>query len=394
MNDLLEVLVVGGGPAGAMAALQLAKAGRSCTLLERSATPGAKVCGEFLSPEAVESLDELGFPWRAAEAVTLEYVRLQTARRDTTARLPFTPAARSVARPVLDGWLLDEARAHGATVRRGVSVKAVEPRGDMFCVRTSDGTLQARNLILATGKHTIHQFHPRQAGGGPRDLVGYKMNFRDLSSSLRLALGRTLALFFFPGGYGGIARVSHDEATVSLLASSHWLRSHGNRDLALLTTLAKQAPLLDQLLREAVPAWPRPLTVANLPYGHCDPNQAAHAGLFAVGDQFAVLPSFTGTGLAFAITSGRLAAANLVTWPRGEAASRHARQAADTARAVMKRAMWLHRWLQRPAFARTALSAIAVMPRLTSAVALATRLPLSARLAGTTPSTRAQELAE
>jgi len=50
-----ENLVVGGGLAGAMAGLRLARAGRSVVLLEKE--PGAhhKVCGEFLSPEAVST---------------------------------------------------------------------------------------------------------------------------------------------------------------------------------------------------------------------------------------------------------------------------------------------------------------------------------------------------
>lgn len=368
-----------------MAALVLAKAGVPCTVFERTRDPAAKVCGEFLSPEAVATLTAHGFPWQRLGPVTLDHVRLHNGRKNTVAPLPFRPAARSVPRPVLDEWLLGEAERHGAEVRRGTQVHGIEAREGRFHIefehaRDGKAGVAFDDLILATGKHGLRQFHRRNPPKG-QSLVGYKMNFKGLSHGLRAALNSTLDLFFFAGGYGGIARVADDELTISLLVQGHVLRSHGSRDTALLAALASRAPVVAQVLQECVPAWPRPLTVANLPYGHIDSPTCATAGLFAVGDQFAVLPSFTGTGLAFALTSGRLAAERLLADDREHAAAAYAQQAHATARAVMRRAMWLHGWFQRPLFARAAVAAAALMPRLSGAVARATRLPVRPALA-------------
>lgn len=366
-------VVVGGGPAGALAALLLARRGRSIRLLERTTEAGVKVCGEFLSPEAVQRLDRVGFPWARAEAVSLTRVVLMAAGRQVEVALPFE--ARSVARAKLDGWLLEEAGRAGAHIERGVTVRDIALTRPGFQLRTNQGDLHTNGLVLATGKHALSAFNPR-AGTGDETLVGYKMDFSRLSPRVRATLDHTMGLFFFEGGYGGIARTGNDAATVSLLVRAHVGRRFGLRDLSLLEALAPELPLLSLLLDDATAEWARPATVANLPYGHCAPARPLAPGLLAVGDQFAVLPSFTGTGISFALASGALAARCLYEAPEpAVAAERHAAFARPLARAVQRRAMLLHSAFQKPLFAAVALRALAHAPRLAVWVARATRLP-------------------
>jgi 2-polyprenyl-6-methoxyphenol hydroxylase-like FAD-dependent oxidoreductase len=95
-----EVLVLGGGVAGCAASIALARKGRSVTLIEREPTPRHKVCGEFLSGEALEDLHALGIDVASLGAVPINYVRLAAARRAATAPLPFP--AKSLTRKALD----------------------------------------------------------------------------------------------------------------------------------------------------------------------------------------------------------------------------------------------------------------------------------------------------
>jgi hypothetical protein len=118
-----EVFVIGGGVAGCAAAIALSRNGRSVTLIEREHTPRHKVCGEFLSGEALEDLRALGIDVAALGAVPIDFVRLAAARRAAEAPLPF-PAA-SLTRKTLDTALIAGAMAAGVRVERGRSIQAL-----------------------------------------------------------------------------------------------------------------------------------------------------------------------------------------------------------------------------------------------------------------------------
>lgn len=362
------VCVVGAGPAGSMAALGLSAAGVACQLLERNTDPKDKVCGEFLSPEAVARLDALSFPWLQAGATPVRHVRIES--HGATVGMPLPFEALSVSRCFLDAWLLGQAKGRGVDVQTGVHVKEVVRTETAFELRTSDGGLQVKTLVLATGKQALGRFHPRTGADGA-SLVGWKMNFDHVGAALAEALRETLGLFFFDGGYGGISVVGEGTLTVSLLVLPTVLVQSGDEPLGLLRAIAPGVPLLQLVLRESQPVWDRPKTVSNLPYGHCD--EETQAGLFPVGDQFAVLPSFTGTGISFAMASGSLAAEHIAA---GLPACAYAVEARAMARKVLRRALPLHRWLPKPAFARVAMWALRWAPPLLPWVARTTRVPV------------------
>src|ERR1700677_526526 len=118
-----EVLVLGGGAAGCAASIALARKGRVVTLIEREPTPHHKVCGEFLSGEALEDLHALGIEVASLGAVPINYVRLAAARRAAEAPLPFSAA--SLTRKTLDTALIAEAVNAGIRVERGRNVQSL-----------------------------------------------------------------------------------------------------------------------------------------------------------------------------------------------------------------------------------------------------------------------------
>ncbi len=295
---MTQVLVAGGGLAGSAAACRLAQAGIPVTLLERERGPAHKVCGEFLSGEALLDLAALGIDPAALGAAPITGMRLVHRRRVAESRLPF-PAA-SLSRRVLDEALLQRAAQLGAEVRRGVRV--LHARGT--ALDTDAGACSAPCLFLATGKHDLRGL-ARPLRKPPEPLIGFKMHFT-LRPAQQAALSGHVEVILFAGGYAGLQMVEGGTANLALLIDRARYQAMGQSWAALLEALSRE-PHLGTRLDGASACWERPLSTFRVPYGFVH-RGAEQAGVFRLGDQAAVIPSFCGDGMAIALHSARLAA--------------------------------------------------------------------------------------
>ena len=151
--------------------------------------------------------------------------------------------------------------------------------------------------------------------GTHADLVGLKMYLR-LAPTQLAELRDTIELFLIPGGYGGLSLVEKpteaeaNAANLCFVINRSLLRDAG-RGWDALSALLTQTPHLRARLTGAEPLLPRPLAISPIPYGLLRRHAIAE-NLWAIGDQAAVIPSFTGDGLALALHSGRFAARTLL----------------------------------------------------------------------------------
>jgi menaquinone-9 beta-reductase len=302
VTERVETLVVGGGPAGAAAALSLAASGRPVLVLEREREARHQVCGEFLSVEVLQALERVGLAPGRLGAVPIERVRVSARGRGAEAALPF-PAA-GLSRRTLDAALLAAAEARGAEVRRGVRVRAVAEDGRVELV---DGTTMAAGaVLLATGKHELRGRRRATPWQGWRGMVGLKMHMAP-DPAARQRLGRRVALFFFSGGCAGLQPVEGGVANLCITLDAA-VRARAGSFEGLVRWIGARDAGFAAAMAGAVPVWPRPLAIARVPYGHLHRPQARGGRIWRIGDQAAVTPSFTGDGLALALQSGLAAA--------------------------------------------------------------------------------------
>ena len=314
-NAADSALIVGGGPAGAAVAIAIARAGGDVAVIERNVGPTDKVCGDFLSTEAISAIGALGVELPSVAPITS--LRLVHGKRSATAQLPFTAAG--ITRRALDEALLQQAAASGATVLRGHGAhRVLQPDGVLRIDCGRLGEMSAGSVFLATGKHELRGVARAARGTG---LVGMKMYYT-LIPAQTAELRNHVELVLFNGGYAGLQLVESERAVLCLLLPASRLRDAGGHWDHLMQSLLGECPHLASRLSGADPVLERPLTIAGLPYGFihaASPDDPP--GLFRVGDQAAVIPSLTGDGIALALSSGTLAAR---TWlQHGNAAQRY-----------------------------------------------------------------------
>ena len=361
------LLVIGGGLAGSMAALRLAAAGREVTLLERERTAHHKVCGEFLSREAVEYLAQASIDPLTLGAETIHSVRLSAKRRVVETGLPFT--ALSLSRYVLDEALLTRAAQQGCNVVRGAFVESLETQNGLWHAQLRGGdSWSAPTVFLASGKHDLRGHERRPGPHG--DLVGFKLHWR-LTPLRTQALRGFMELYLFPGGYGGLSLVEGGIANFCLVTRRPALRRIGGWP-ELLAQIQNENPHIAGRLQGAKALGERPLAISSIPYGYL---AGSPDGLWRIGDQAAVIPSFTGDGMSIALHSATLAAQMYLT---GETPDRYHQQLRSHLSRSMSLATALSRTMVTSAGRALAPIGLAVFPGAMRWIAQSTRIPKKA----------------
>jgi len=320
-----DVVVVGGGPAGAATAGFLARLGRDVLLCEAARFPREKICGEYLPPSIAPRLDRLG------------------ARRDVEALAPRRPIGMAVIapggwkvlgrfggaagpgyalrRPDLDAALLAAARRSGAEVLEETRVLDLQARpagGWVVAVRTGGGAMRqvdARAIVGADGRNS---FVARRLGlrrGTPRHRRWAVMGrFRGARVP-----GDHGEMIVTADGYCGINPLPGDEANVCFVIDPRRAASFpgdagargflpGRRHLeAYVRRRIESDPALRERLAEAR------ITGALAAAGPlaCGSRRAAAAAALLVGDAAEFFDPFTGEGVGTALHAAEIAAETL-----------------------------------------------------------------------------------
>jgi flavin-dependent dehydrogenase len=322
LSNNYDVLVVGGGPAGASAAIHLALKGVRVLLAEQKKFPRAKLCGEFISPECLGHFARLGVmeSMLAAGGVQLSetvfYARggshvnvpsewfasggaqaLGLSRAEMDARL--LARARGAGVEVLEetqatNLLVEEGRVCGAQLKNGSeTVRTVRARV------TLDATGRARALTRRVEKSTGEFSGKKQAR-----LVAFKAHL----TGARGAAGHC-EIYFYRGGYGGLNFVENGLSNLCFIASARDVKACGGDAERVMREVVCQNQRAAWALSQARSAtqW---LAVSLEGFGRR--RLVPADGLLAVGDAASFIDPFTGSGMLMALESGELVADAIV----------------------------------------------------------------------------------
>ncbi len=313
MSPGVDVAVIGAGPAGAAAAVLLARAGIEVRVFDRAVFPRDKCCGDGLTALALRELEALGFdPGALAsfQAVSRVTVRSPRGRRIRYSLPEGNGIHAAVARRQdFDAALVGLARSAGATVCEGVALRDAVAGDDGVTLGfgADHEPLTARMVIAADGMWSPTRKALGLAANGYR---GEWHAFRQYFCGVSEQASEELFVWFEPDllpGYGWSFPLGDGRANVGFGIQRE---RHQVGDMARMwKALPARGHVREVLGCHAEPeaahrAWPIPARIARLPL-------IGGRTMFA-GDAAGACDPMTGEGIGQALLSGRLAAETLI----------------------------------------------------------------------------------
>jgi flavin-dependent dehydrogenase len=359
-----DVVVVGAGPAGSLAAFHLARRGLTTLLVERATLPRWKVCGCCLNPRAAVVLERagLGSLLSSCGAVPLSAVLLGAG--GSAGKIPLNRNF-ALSRESFDTALARaavEAGAHFLPGTRATLEEGVSQDHRRLWLQQGAGAAEVRARVVLSavglGGHLLGRPGVPEAPSEPGSRIGAGVTMSCPPDSFYTP--GTIFMACGQGGYVGLVRLEDDRLDLAAAFDSAAVRSAGG-----------PGGLAVRILAEV--GWPGPPLLREQPWKGTVPltRRARHLAeqrVFVLGDAAGYVEPFTGEGMAWALASAEgltpLVAAGVRCWD-DSLAVRWARQHAR----IVTRRQWACR----------ATAALLRRPRLTAAVvAVLARVPMLA----------------
>lgn len=310
-----DVVIVGAGPAGTAAAIELCRSGRSTIVIDKAAFPRDKCCGDGLTTLALRELDAMGFdPETVGDWFDVGGAALRSpSGREVNIPLPDDGRYAAVApRLQLDNALVDLARSAGADIRDGHGFRSLEHIDDgIGSIRIeADGlTIDTRYVIAADGMWSPVR---KAVGLNEPGYLGEWHGFRQYASNVTGTAASQLHVWFEPDllpGYAWSFPLPGNRANIGFGVLRDGERS-GKDIKAIWPDLLQRPHVVEALgagfeMDERHTAWPIPARIDSLPL-------TADRVLF-VGDAATATDVMTGEGIGQALLTGRLAAESIIS---------------------------------------------------------------------------------
>ena len=317
-----EVIVVGGGPAGASTAHSLAREGVDVLLLDRAKFPRDKTCAEYLSPQASRILSDMNVLDEVERSLPAHLAGMRIRSPDgiyadgefasTHGFQPFRDYGLAVQRKILDAIVLGGAKAAGARVEEQVRVTDVSTDSDGRVSGVSiighDGSaraLKSRYVVGADGLRSVvgrrlgltrtSRFFPKRIA-----LVAHYKNVRDVGTMGEMHVDK--------GGYFGIVSVGHGLMNVAVVVPMSKAKEIGEGRPEFLDRWIASRPHLAERFVGAERVTP---VRATGPFASTS-RRAWAPGAALVGDAADFFDPFTGEGMYAALRGGEILAPFIV----------------------------------------------------------------------------------
>jgi flavin-dependent dehydrogenase len=312
LDPKYDIAIVGGGLAGLALSIQCARAGYRTVLFERERYPFHKVCGEYISLESWNFLEELGVPLSDMQLPLITRLQISAPNgKYIESALPL--GGFGISRYTLDNLLVNIARRDGVAVMEETKVVNVVYRNNAFVVFSSRGetevkvvagTYGKRSNLDAKWKRPFTQVKPNKLN----HYVGIKYHIEGVFPEDMIALHN------FENGYCGISQVEGNKYCLCYLTTAHNLRKSHNDIAAMERSILRKNPFLEKIFSQAKFLYAEPLTVSRISFN--SKNQVENHVLM-IGDAAGMITPLCGNGMSMALHGSKLAFEEISQFMKG-----------------------------------------------------------------------------
>lgn len=290
-----DIIIIGGGVAGLMAALHLSKMGREICLIEKNSYPNHKVCGEYVSNEILPYLNSFNIDPFSLGAKKISKFEISNPN-GTILNTQLPLGGFGLSRYAFDNLLFQaiKDKVHVVFDR----VETVEFIQDKFIVGTKNkNTFKADFVIGSFGKRSnIDSFLGRKFMQQNSPWLAVKGHYEyDIPED-------KVSLHNFRGGYCGLSQTETGAVNACYLTTFKSFKEYGNIETFQNKELSKN-PFLRDFFNTARPIFKKPLTISQISFGKKSPVMAH---IFMLGDSAGSIHPLCGNGMAMGIRSAKI----------------------------------------------------------------------------------------
>ena len=327
-----DVVVIGAGVGGSLAARELARAGSRVLLIDKKSFPRRKVCGACLNGAALRVLANAGLSERIAQLGGIPLTGFAVQYGGRRLKLPL-PAGMSISREILDTALIQSAIAEGVEFLPETSAAVTDDHSTAMKVagwpgleRTHDAPERGVRTLVQTAKLTtdacrsisLSQHQTKgvalarviivASGLGAPGLPATREWKTESDDRSRIGIGcvvddvakefdrGTIWMGVGPSGYVGLVRLENGRLNVAAAVDRQILAECGTPGLAAKKILSEAGFSSPQTLLDA--EWQGTVSLTR------STHPVASRQVFVIGDAAGYVEPFTGEGMAWAMSSG------------------------------------------------------------------------------------------
>ena len=351
INTRYDVAIVGGGLAGLALSIQLARLGHSVVLFEKEKYPSHKVCGEYISLEAWDFLQELGLDLDGLNVPLITELEISTADGKLLKhRLPL--GGFGISRYRLDQELARLAISAGVILFEGSKVNSIDFNHNEFSIALSHQHYQSKLVCGCFGKRSnidIKWKRPFSAAAANKlnNYIGVKYHIKGNFDP------GTISLHLFKHGYCGLVKVETGEYNLCYLSTASNLQENNNSIPLMEKNVLGKNPFLKKIFEEQV-IDKTPLTISQVSF---DKKTQVEQHVLMLGDAAGMITPLCGNGMSMALHASKLAVTPIHKFLQGTITrdtmeKRYAKQWQKTFDARLKtgrriQRLFRHSWLTR-----------------------------------------------